>query len=293
MEAHAKRSYTAEGVAALRAVGARERIADLRNPDQYAERFLGGWMRWVVPVAPIRSLANRVMQRRLPGIYPFVTARTKYFDAALNTEVAAGAQQVVILGAGADSRAHRFADRLAETSVFELDHPATSEWKRAKVARLDLPGKAVHVPIDFGSTSLAETLDANKVDRDLATLFLWEGVSPYLEAEAVAATLTEIARFAEGSSVVFDYVYRDGLDAASTNPDAAKYREYLSGHGEPLRFGIDPERLAEYLDGFGLSLADHATPADLRRELLGDLRDPMSFSAIAHARVGRRSTEAD
>lgn len=286
MDGHSKRSYTAEGAAALRAVGARESDAALRNPDDQAERFLGGWMRWAVALPPVRALAGRVMNRRLPGIYPFITARTKYFDAVLCREVAAGAEQVVILGAGADSRSHRFADRLTETLVFELDHPATSAWKRSVVDRLDLAGTVSYVPIDFESTSLAETFDEHKVSRDRVTLFLWEGVTPYLDAASVAATLTELSGFATGSSVVFDYIFDAALGEVPPGSDAEKYQTYLSGHGEPLTFGLDPERSGEYLAGFGLTLEDHALPADLKREQLAGRREPMSFSAIAHARVG-------
>src|SRR6476469_4115846 len=112
-ERRTKRSHTAEGAAAVRSTGHRDADPRLRNPDYLAERFLGPllWLRacW----KPIRPLTIWTIQRLLPGFYRFVVARTKHFDSILLNEVHSGVTQVVILGAGADSRAYRFAAQLA------------------------------------------------------------------------------------------------------------------------------------------------------------------------------------
>lgn len=272
-------------MAALRAMGARERDPALVNPDDLAEGFLSGWMRWAVRFAPVRTLVDRVLAYRIPGIYPFITARTKFFDAALLHEIDAGARQLVILGAGADSRAHRFAARLGSVVVFELDHPATSAWKRRRVAARGLAGTVIRVPIDFGATSLAEAFDEYDVDRDKVTVFLWEGVVPYLNATSVESTLAQVARFPAGSSLVFDYLYAGSLDDPPPGSDAAKYQSYLARHGEPLTFTIDAATMPEYLGRFGLTVEDHAHPDDLSRDYLDGERHTVAFSAIVRARV--------
>jgi methyltransferase (TIGR00027 family) len=288
MREDSKRSQTAEGAAALRAAGARVADPNLRNPDTMAERLIGWPYRLRVKVAPLRGLSLALAERMLPGLFLFVTARTRHLDALLLQEIEAGAEQVVILGAGADSRAYRFADELATTRVYEVDHPATGAWKRRQVSRLlgAPPERVTYVPVDFSSQTLDSALDGASVDRAVRTVFLWEGVTAYLSLEAVDATLSSIARFATGSSVVFDYFYADALDESSPYPDSRKYLTYLAKHGEPVLSGLDQAKLASHLADLGLELVDDAGPDDLReRHLPGTTAPVTTFSAIAHARV--------
>jgi methyltransferase (TIGR00027 family) len=283
-----KRSHTAEGAAALRAAGARASDANLRNPDTMAERLIGWQYQLRVRIMPLRALSLRVIDHLMPGLFPFITARTKHLDALLLQEIRAGAEQVVILGAGADSRAHRFADELADVHVYEVDHPATGEWKRRQMIRLfgALPERVSYVPVDFSVQTLDDGLDSAGVDRNLRTVFLWEGVAPYLPPDAVDATLTSITRFAAGSSVVFDYLYEDVIGESSTHADGRKYQTYLAKHGEPLLSGLDPDTLDAHLAKLGLELVDNAGPDELRRRhLAGSTVHITPFSSIAHARV--------
>jgi len=286
-----KRSRTAEGAAALRAAGARVADPNLRNPDTVAERLLGWPYRIRVRVAPLRRLSLAVLERLLPGIFMFITARTKHFDALLLQEVRAGAEQVVILGAGADSRAYRFADALAAIRVYEVDHPATAAWKQRQVRRLfgAPPERVSYVTVDFSTQTLDQALDGAEVGRAVRTVFLWEGVTAYLPPEAVDTTFASIARFAPGSSVVFDYLYQDALAEPAPYPEGSKYRTYLAKHGEPVLCGLDPATLHAHLAKHGLELVDNAGPEDLRRRHLPGTTAPItSFSAIAHARVPDR-----
>lgn len=286
MREDSKRSHTAEGAAALRAAGARVADPAKRNPDTLAERFIGPSFRLRVRVAPVRALTLALFERLLPGLFPFITARTKHFDALLLAEVAAGIRQVVILGAGADSRAYRFADALADVRVCEVDHPATSAWKRGRVRALfgDVPERVSYVVVDFNSETLDQALDNAGVDRTTRTFFIWEGVAPYLPADAVDTTLACVARFAPGSSVAFDYLYQDALTEPS--PESQRYVSYLAKHAEPLLSGVDPATIADHLAERGLELVDNAGPDDLRRRHLAGTTDPITtFAAIAHARV--------
>lgn len=285
-----KRSYTAEGVAALRAAGAMEWDVAVRNPDHLAERLLSWRFRLRLHPPFMRRLALTVIQRALPGIYPFVTARTKYFDAALGAALAAGCQQVVVLGAGGDTRAYRFADDANGIPFFEVDHPSTSAWKRQTMARLPrLSADVRYVAMDFTTDSLVKSLAAAGAEQGRVTLFLWEGVTPYLTGPSVDETLNAIAEFAPGSSVVFDYFHKDAIDHPDQNADGGKYVAYLRDHGEPLRFGIDPENVESFLTERGFELVDHATPDDLGDLVRSSTRawtmgKPLSSSSIVHAR---------
>lgn len=282
-----KRSYTAEGVAALRAAGAQERDVAVRNPDYLAERLLSWRFRLRLHPPIVRRLALTFIQRALPGIYPFVTARTKYFDAALARSIAAGCRQVVVLGAGGDTRAYRFADAADGIPFFEVDHPSTSAWKQETMRRLpQLSADVQYVAMDFTTDSLFKTLTAAGAAHDRVTLFLWEGVTPYLTEEAVNETLSAIAGFAPGSSIVFDYFHKDPIDHPDRHSDGGKYVEYLRNHGEPLRFGIDPDDVERFLNERGFKLESHSSPADLAelvRSTTTTIGQPLTSSSIVHA----------
>ena len=132
--------------------------------------------------------------------------RTVAIDAAVRQAIANEATQLVILGAGYDGRAWRMAE-LAGVRVFEVDHPATQNDKRAHVSALPPAiGQVNFVSIDFEKQSLNDVLDRAKHDRASPTCWIWEGVVMYLSRDAMRATLAGIAkRSAPGSTLIVNY----------------------------------------------------------------------------------------
>jgi len=161
-------------------------------------------------------MLQRFVERRLRRMTPEKRAvaiqqldalpiRVAVIDAELMAQVATGCRQVVILGAGFDTRAYRLP--LDGVTVFEVDHPATQAEKRSRVAALP-PAKArlVWTAVDFERDSLAERLAAAGHDGDLPTVWIWEGVVMYLADPAVRATLNAIQiRSGPGSTLVLSY----------------------------------------------------------------------------------------
>jgi methyltransferase (TIGR00027 family) len=286
---------TAEAAAALRAAGAAARDELVRGPDRLAVRFVESAPRLtaIVKVPLLRRLAPRVAERLLPGSYWFEMARVKHMDGVLRKEVAAGAQQVVILGAGFDSRAYRFADRLAGTPTFEVDHPVTASVKRARVRRIfgALPRHVRYVDADLNvNGQLEERLPAAGYRSELRTLVIWSGVTPYIPAEGVDAVLRWLVTgAAPGSSIVFDYAYREAVEGTAFFYGAPQLRQRVGEAGEPLRFGVARGGMAAFVAGRGLELLSDFGPEQLeqrylvRRERLAGR--PYGFVAIAHARV--------
>ena len=135
-----------------------------------------------------------------------IALRTTAIDTAVRNAVAAGATQLVILGAGYDGRAWRLND-LAGVKVFEVDHPATQGEKRARVAKLPpAVGTVSFVSIDFERESLGSLLERAGHDRSSPTCWIWEGVVMYLTREAMRSTLAGIAkRSASGSTLIVNY----------------------------------------------------------------------------------------
>jgi methyltransferase (TIGR00027 family) len=135
----------------------------------------------------------------------FLVARSRYAEDNLATAVAAGTTQYVLLGAGLDTFAHR--NPYPHLRVFEIDHPATQQWKRNLLAQSALPHppSLTYAPVDFECESLPTQLLASGFDPTQKTFFAWLGVVPYLTLEAFRSTVRFIAAQPPGSGLVFDY----------------------------------------------------------------------------------------
>ncbi len=294
-EARGHRLYgsSADGAAILRAVGAADPDPQLRCPDYLARRLVGD-----LPVVALvdrprgRRLLRAIAERRLPGALWFDIARLKHFDALLGTELAAGAGQLVILGAGLDSRAYRFGAELDDVRVFEVDHPATAVRKRERVRAVlgSLPDNVTYVEADLERTGLEDCLGEAGFDPQVPTFVIWSGVTMYLDGDAVGSVLAWAAGLPESSSICFDHVLQAVLEDEGSVYGAPELRAYLAKLGEPLRFGLAPGSVGEFLNGYGLALDSHLMPDQFAQRYLrgsdGQVRRPYGCCALAHARVG-------
>ena len=136
----------------------------------------------------------------------FIAVRTRFAEDALAAAIERGVRQLVVLGAGLDTYAYRgeFREHLR---IFEVDHPATQEWKRQRLAeaKIAVPENLAFAPVDFEHQGLADGLPPAGFDPALPAFFTWLGVVPYLTAEATWSTLAFIAGLPNGAHVVFDY----------------------------------------------------------------------------------------
>lgn len=288
---------TAEGAAAIRAAGTTERDKRLRSSDDLAGRFVGNGVKltMLVKVPLLRRLTPRVVERMLPGAYWFEIARVKHMDSLLRQELAAGARQLVILGAGFDARAYRFAGELAEVATFEVDHPVTASAKRRRLHAVfgELPRHVRYVAMDLNTEDLGRRLREAGYREDRRSFVIWSGVTAYLEAGSVDAVLAWLAGAAPGSSIVFDYAFREAVEGDDSFHGAAQLRRRVAESGEPLSFGIPRGSAADFLTARGLEVVSDLAPEDLRRRYLvhtgGRLAGrPYGFVAITHARVPER-----
>jgi methyltransferase (TIGR00027 family) len=265
-------SYTAEGSAFARAAGAQHADPKLRNPDHLAVWMLGPtFRRRALP--GVWRISQRVMQSLAPGAFFIHQARTRYFDGLVKDAVRGGAKQLVLLGAGFDTRAHRFADLFerAGVTVFEVDHPATSATKQERVARSlgGPPPNVRYVTVDFARERAADRLDAHRdFDRGAMTFFLWEGVSAYLNREALDATVDLAARAAFGSAIAFDYHYADSIAHPDRWAGMERMMRTVEKRGEPMTFGVDPGDLAGVVAARGLDLEENVLPDEAERRFL-------------------------
>lgn len=266
-------SQTALGNAAGRAIeSCRDRDKRLFN-DPYAFGLLPRSHRTMVRLLRIPLLGPALLamrERQIPGIMGNLWCRTRFIDGAFREAVADGFEQFVMLGAGLDTRAYRLVGD-ADVVVFEVDHPATQTWKREAIGRL-APDHASHVrfvPVDFDRDDLRTAMTTAGFRAGTRTLFIWEGVTQYLADEAVDTTLRFVSDSARpGSRLVFTYVDRAVVDGSTTHPISAALRAELERHGEPWRFGIDPDRLTDFLDARGFDLVEDVGADDYRARYL-------------------------
>jgi methyltransferase (TIGR00027 family) len=288
-------SITALLTCAYRAIGAKNPDPLVRNPDDLAEKLIG--RSDIISRLGLTLDFDEAMARirqRSTGPFFFVQARTRHIDAVLTRELNAGAAQVVILGAGFDTRARRFSGEFLNTKFFELDRPATQETKRrlTEASLGPAPLTLTYVPIDFNTESIGSALERSGYDARARTLFIWEGVSYYLEPAAAQETLTAVAaNAAPGGSVVFDYlIKREGDARADLSPQEQMTKERLNAVGEPFKFALPADGVEQFVVRCGLEIVSDLGSEELTRRYLiggdgsvfGEL--PVYFH-LMHARV--------
>lgn len=256
-----KASYSAIVVASMRALEA------LRPPEErvcynpFARSFLGDGTRTLGRNGLINRLIHWYLEYRAPGMQAGIAARTRYIDDIVAHEAAKGIAQLVILGAGYDSRAWRI-PQLKDVHVFEIDFPYTQKEKLAKIANLsEVPiARVSYVPIDFNTQSLSDVLREAGYSREQKTLFLMEGLTMYLSADAVDENLAFIAtNNALGSSVYFDYFMKSVMDGSCKLRESVALRKMKSFNEdgvEQFTYTIDEKAVPQFLAQRGFRLVE-------------------------------------
>ncbi len=272
-------SRTAEAVCFMRATDQRRPPERRTVDDPYAERFLSAGARLALRgVDAAGATGERLEADSRKGLLAYVLARHRYIDDALLAALGAGIRQVLILGAGYDTRAWRFADALAGSAVFEVDHPATAA-RKARLAA-DLPVVARRVTVDFETQDLAGRLLDAGFAAGAPTFVAWEGVAMYLTRAAVGTTLDALHDLTgPGSTIAMDWL-RD-----ADGPGLGAALERLGPDSGPARLYVTPAESAALAAEHGWRVTDVAdTP-----ELEALLRDPrrvtraMYVSSLARA----------
>lgn len=283
---------SAEAVAALRAASAREPDPTVRNPDYLARHFVGGTYKLILSLP--KRLSRGLIEIMTPGSYGYFLARTRFVDEHLLKAVERGVGQVVILGAGYDSRANRFESRLKGIRLFEVDLPSTQASKRERMHAQGIaePGNVVYVPHDFNSRSLVSALRQHAFATDLPTLFIWEGVTYYLEESSVSTVLASVVgECMRGSSLILDYSLRSFVEGDGTTYGGEAMHRWLKKHNERFLFGLNAGELQRYLQPFGLSVTDDLGTADLCRQYLTDQKDALVGRPLGHLRMAHAILE--
>ena len=199
---------------------------------------------------------------RVPPLRHHPAARTTFYDAAVARHLS-GVAQLVVLGAGFDTRVYRLPPA-ASVRCFEMDQPQTQAFKRRLLQQAGIDTTRVtYVPADFREDDWFARLSAAGFAPDRPSVFLWEAVTPYLDREAVEGTLRRIAGTAPGSVIAFDYFSTTLLASRSLFMRYVRLVFRLLANGEHFGgFGLNTVRparqqVAAFLARCGLTLEDH------------------------------------
>jgi methyltransferase (TIGR00027 family) len=241
---------------------------------------LGDWLAWPLIGGPAEALlaGMRTAFGDVTGqAATWIAARSRISEDWL---AASGAQQYVILGAGLDSFAWR---QRGDVRVFELDQPATQEWKRARLEALGipLPSELVWVPVDFEAESVASGLDA--VGLSPGPMFIsWLGVIHYLSLEAISATLHGLPP----CSLAVTYITPQDTWQGDIGTASKTFQAMALQAGEPLVSMLTPDHIAAVLTNAGFAVVEDVGPEDV------EARYGLPALSIANERIALATKDA-
>lgn len=281
-------SRTAQYMAFFRALETERNSNDRLFSDVFAIHFLEAKLRFVTRISRyslIRKYINSKIQNKIPGGLSSGIARTKYIDDLLQSTINKGVQQVIILGAGFDTRALRL-NYLETIPVIEIDHPNTSNFKAEIYKnRIQNPSKNISFfQIDFNNQSLEELAEQHNFDFAKPTTVIWEGVTNYLTEDAVKNTFTFISKFTKNSYVIFTYVHKKILENPASFLGGEKLLKDLNKLEEKWTFGFQPEELSNYLNQFDMSIVEDMGATEYRKKYLPNrIENGYEFYRVAMA----------
>jgi len=260
-----KVSITAQGTCLMRATSYFEKDTCYKSGDYIAPMIMPYFFIILMKYSISRAILKK-MFFKAPGVYEYVISRTKFIDEVFNN-LSEDVEQVLILGAGFDSRASRFSNELKNVKIFELDALATQQAKinRFEEKNIKFTPNLKFIAIDFTEESLSRKLDDAGFQRNRTCLFLLEGLTYYLNQEAINNTFNLIKHYsAQDSLLVFDYASplvnrQENID---DDPTMRKQYEILAKAGEKPGFLIE-EQIRDFLAKYDFKVIDELNSTEL------------------------------
>jgi methyltransferase (TIGR00027 family) len=263
-------SNTAGFMALFRAVESTGSRQPQLFSDPLAAGLLPPTLRVVARLARV-PVVGRVIPSIIDAGWPRTRSsgvvRTRFIDGLVANAIELGATQLVLLGAGYDSRAWRLSETRS-IAVFEVDHPATQGAKRARLEALGAPaGRVSFVAVDFERDDVASRLADAGFDYKAKSVVLWEGVVSYLNAVSVDRNFDLLSHLCSpGSELIFTYVDARALDGSIEFDEARRWKSWVRFNGEPFIFGFHPDETAAYLGRRGFHLDSDLTTAQVAQD---------------------------
>ncbi len=224
-----------------------------------------------------------------PYVRAFVAARSRCAEDELGLSLRRGIDQYVILGAGLDTFAYRSPYPRGVLRVYEVDHPATQTWKRARLEEvgITLPADLALAPVDFHAQGLEEGLRGTGYDQGKGAFFSWLGVTEYLAIEAVRATLRFIASAPAGSGVVFDYMISPSLLSPAQRARFEALARRVASAGEAWQAFFDPRLLVQDLRAMGFGHVEDMGQEEINGRYFRNRNDGLGVGSLSRLMIAR------
>jgi len=267
-------------MAVLRAIASNLPPDKRKFEDPYAKLFLPPSLKlveWLSRSVTLNKIISWYIEKRWTGALTSCIARTKLIDNMLTNLVQReGVNQVIIFGAQYDCRVHRL--KLKEAPMFvEVDDPQKQERKRQILENSTINPKTqmTYLPVNFHKQHLDDVLPGLFHSRHYKTLFIWEGVSNYFTAPVASKIFKYFKTFPSGTTIIFNYVDEEVLYHPDAFPGASNVSKLLQQNNEFWNFGIDPDKLEEFLAAYNLKLIHHADANRYRKMYFGESAEKM------------------
>jgi len=237
----------------------------------------------------VAKVGPDVAQRLYQSLRAVMVMRSRYTEDALSLTIGRGISRYVILGAGLDSFAFRRRDLTTAVQVFEIDHPASQQWKLERLQELgiDRPSNLTFVPIDFEKQTLTDGIREGGYPLDKPAFFSWLGVTQYLTREVVVSTLKQVAALAPGTEISFTFVVTPSLLAGDDQRIFAMSAAAAATRSEPWISFFEPAELASHLKELGFTSAEHFSPADANVRYFAGRGDGLRAPGHEHVMLAR------
>ena len=254
--------------------------------DPFAPRIMGNEGESALRADPRQSETSPLSSY----LRAFVAARSRRAEDELALAVRRGVDQYVIVGAGLDTFAYRTPYPQGMLHVYEVDHPATQTWKRARPrgGRHRAPRPISRLcRLTSRSSALEEGLRAIGYDQGKGAFFSWLGVTEYLTTEAVMTTLRFIASSPVESGVVFDYMISPSLLSPAQRARFEAFARRVASAGEPLQAFFEPEVLMRDLRSMGFGHVEDNGPEAINERYFKNRNDGLRVGSLSHLMVAR------
>lgn len=228
--------------------------------DELAQRILPFGARVSIWVKlRLMSIDNMVKwtEKKMPGMWGGFMCRKRYIDDKAAESVGVQTEAVINLGAGLDTRPYRLS-ALSKVPVWEVDQPENINVKRAMLRKVleEIPSNVTLVPIDLDHEVLGDVLGSYGYLGDVRTFFILEAVTQYLPEDSIRNAFDYLAKARAGSHLVFTYVRRDFIDGKALYGHNYLY-ENMVVKGKSWLFGMDPNKVADFLSVYGWRMLEH------------------------------------
>jgi methyltransferase (TIGR00027 family) len=259
------------------------------DPKILADRFARAFAGHGSDAEMLEAFAAEINE--FPRMRVVFAVRGRYVEDELLEAMARGVNQYIILGAGLDSFTYRRPDLMGWLDVFEVDHPASQAWKRARVAELGIttPARLHHVAIDFERRTLGEGLAESTVDLGRPAFLALLGVTQYLTKDATLRTLRDVAMTtAPGSELALQFVVPPEKLTGDEAPLVTVQADLNRAIGEPWVSFFEPAEMERHCREAGFNQICHFGPEVAAERYLRGRGDGLRLPAHFHMIKARK-----